>query len=124
MEEPPVLDADGDAPPAKKKGSKGYPKGIIDHKSGNFQARLSYKDEKGKIVQRPIPGLFGTIPEAVAAQTEKQLLLDSGGVDAVWTNNASTERNKRGEVCHLCLFLVTQCELLCALTHCTCARVR
>ena len=26
----------------KKKGSKGYPKGIIDHKKGKFQARLSY----------------------------------------------------------------------------------
>ena len=41
----------------KKKGSKGYPKGIIDHKKGKFQARLSYMvDNHTKT--RPIPGTY------------------------------------------------------------------
>lgn len=71
--------ADTDAPPAKtKKGMKGYPKGIIDHKkSGKLQVRLSYQDENRKTVQRPIPNsLFGTMPEAVVAQAAAQQLLD------------------------------------------------
>ena len=34
--------------PAKKKGSKGLPKGIIEHRSNKLQARLSYKGEDGK----------------------------------------------------------------------------
>lgn len=96
-EEEPVV-ADTDAPPAKtKKGIKGYPKGTIDHKkSGKLQVRLSYQDENRKTVQRPIPNsLFGTMPEAVAAQAAAQQLLDSGGVDAVWSKPPSAERNKR-----------------------------
>ena len=44
--------------PAKKKGSKGLPKGIIEHRSNKLQARLSYKVEDGKTKQKFIPGLF------------------------------------------------------------------
>ena len=42
----------------KKKGSKGLPKGITEHQSKKLQARLSYKGEDGKTIQRFIPGLF------------------------------------------------------------------
>ena len=38
--------------PKKKKGSKGLPKGIIEHRTkGKLQARLSYKED-GKVVSK------------------------------------------------------------------------
>ena len=86
--------------PAKKKGSKGLPKGIIEHRSNKLQARLScMKGEDGKIKQKFIPGLFDNIPAAVAAQAAAYQVLSSAGPLAVWPNDGGKpERNKRGEV--------------------------
>ena len=86
--------------PAKKKGSKGLPKGIIEHRSSKLQARLSYKGEGGKTKQKFIPGLFDDIPAAVAAQAAAYQVLSSAGPLAVWPNDGGTKpaRNKRGEV--------------------------
>ena len=86
--------------PAKKKGSKGLPKGIIEHRSSKLQARLSYKGEGGKTKQKFIPGLFDDIPAAVAAQAAAYQVLSSAGPLAVWPNDSGTKpaRNKRGEV--------------------------
>ena len=87
-----------DEGPAKKKGSKGLPKGIIEHRSSKLQARLSYKGEDGKTKQKSIPGLFDDIPAAVAAQAAYQVLSSAGPL-AVWPNDGGKpERNKRGEV--------------------------
>ena len=97
--------ADIEPPAKRKKGSKGYPKGIIDHvksgtkeKSGKFQARLTIPQESGPAKQKPIPGLFNSIEEAVAVQAAAQLLFDSGGIAAVWSTDASAPRKKRGTV--------------------------
>ena len=88
-----------DEGPAKKKGSKGLPKGIIEHRSSKLQARLSYKGEDGKTKQKFIPGLFDDIPAAVAAQAAAYQVLSSAGPLAVWPNDGGKpERNKRGEV--------------------------
>ena len=89
-----------DEGPAKKKGSKGLPKGIIEHRSSKLQARLSYKGEDGKTKQKSIPGLFDDIPAAVAAQAAAYQVLSSAGPLAVWPNDGGTKpaRNKRGEV--------------------------
>ena len=85
--------------PAKKKGSKGLPKGIIEHRSNKLQARLSYKGEDGKTKQKFIPGLFDDIPAAVAAQAAAYQVLSSAGPLAVWPNDGGKPaRNKRGEV--------------------------
>ena len=86
--------------PAKKKGSKGLPKGIIEHRSSKLQTRLSYKGEGGKTKQKFIPGLFDDIPAAVAAQAAAYQVLSSAGPLAVWPNDGGTKpaRNKRGEV--------------------------
>ena len=86
--------------PAKKKGSKGLPKGIIEHRSSKLQAHLSYKGEGGKTKQKIIPGLFDDIPAAVAAQAAAYQVLSSAGPLAVWSNDGGTKpaRNKRGEV--------------------------
>ena len=65
--------------PAKKKGSKGLPKGIIEHRSSKLQARLSYKGEGGKTKHKFIPGLFDDIPAAVAAQAAAYQVLSSAG---------------------------------------------
>ena len=83
--------------PAKKKGSKGYPPGILEHRSGKLQARLPGVKVEGKSYQRPIPGLYKELEDAVAAQTAALQLFESGGVEAVWPV-ASTERNERGKV--------------------------
>ena len=99
VETPAALPAE---PPTKKKGSKGYPPGIFDHRSGQFQARLPGVKVAGKAYQRPIPGLFKKIEEAVVAQAAALLLFESGGVEAVWLPKdsapAGPERNKRGQV--------------------------
>ena len=89
-----------DEGPAKKKGSKGLPKGIIEHRSSKLQARLSYKGEDGKTKQKFIPGLFDDIPAAVAAQAAAYQVLSSAGPLAVWPNDGGSKpaRNKRGEV--------------------------
>ena len=86
--------------PAKKKSSKGLPKGIIEHRSSKLQARLSYKGEDDRIKQKFIPGLFDDVPAAVAAQAAAYQVLNSAGPLAVWPNDVGTKsaRNKRGEV--------------------------
>ena len=82
----------------KKKGSKGLPKGITEHRSKKLQARLSYKGEDGKTIQRFIPGLFEDIDAAVAAQAAAYKVLDNDGPLAVWPPVTKPERKKRGEV--------------------------
>ena len=82
----------------KKKGSKGLPKGITEHQSKKLQARLSYKGEDGKTIQRFIPGLFEDIDAAVAAQAAAYKVLDNDGPLAVWPPVTKPERKKRGEV--------------------------
>ena len=95
----PVADDAGE-PPTKKKGSKGRPPGIIEHRSGRYQDRLLGAKVDGKAYQRPIPGLYKEIEDALAAQAASMLLFESGGVEAVWPPKETTpaERNKRGEV--------------------------
>ena len=90
----------GDATPItkKKKGSKGLPKGITEHQSKKLQARLSYKGEDGKTIQRFIPGLFEDIDAAVAAQAVAYEVLNNDGPLAVWPPVTKPERKKRGEV--------------------------
>ena len=82
-----------------KKGSKGLPKGIIEHRSNKVQARLPTRRD-GKTKQKFIPGLFDDIPAAVAAQAAAYQVLSSAGPLAVWPNDGGTKpaRNKRGEV--------------------------
>ena len=94
------VDDDAGEPPARKKGSKGLPPGIIQHRSGQYQARLLGVKVDGKACQRPIPGLFKDIPGVMAAQAASMLLFQSGGVEAVWPTKeiAPAERNKCGEV--------------------------
>ena len=82
----------------KKKGSKGLPKGITEHQSKKLQARLSYKGEDGKTIQRFIPGLFEDIDAAVAAQAVAYEVLNNDGPLAVWPPVTKPERKKRGEV--------------------------
>tara|TARA_B110000046_G_scaffold174491_1_gene198287 strand:- start:564 stop:983 length:420 start_codon:yes stop_codon:yes gene_type:complete len=95
---PPVTE-EMEAPAKRRKGDKGMPKGIIEHRTGKYQARLSWKDgTTNKTVQRFIPGLFMAIEDAVIAQAAAQELFDSGGVEAVWPPKFSETRNKRGEV--------------------------
>ena len=95
----PVADVAGELP-AKKKGSKGLPSGFIEHRSGKYQVRLLRAKVDGKAYQRPIPGLYEEIEEALEAQAAAQQLFESGGVEAVWPPKeiAPAERNKRGEV--------------------------
>ena len=99
METPAALPAEPPEPPSKKKGSKGHPPGIIDHRSGKLQAHLPGVKVDGKAYQRPIPGLFKKIDEAVAAQAAALLLFGSGGVEAIWlpkdSGPAGPEHNKR-----------------------------
>ena len=52
--------AGGKEDEGQHKGSKGYPKGITDHRTGKLQAHISFKDQDGKTVQRFIPGLYDT----------------------------------------------------------------
>ena len=96
----PVADIVGELP-AKKKGSKGSPPGILEHRSGKYQVRLPGATVDGKACQRPIPGLFKETVDALAAQARAAMLLfESGGIQAVWLlkETAPAERNKRGEV--------------------------
>ena len=52
----------GEEPPAKKKkGEKGYPPGILDHRTGKLQARLPGFKVDGKACQKPIPGLHDNV---------------------------------------------------------------
>ena len=109
----------------KKKGSKGLPPGILEHRSGKLQARLLGVKVDGKAYQRPIPGLFKSEEEAVAAQAASMLLFESGGIEAVWPpkETAPDERNKRGQVratsaCSCTLpVLAPDTLLLCARVH-------
>ena len=108
----------------KKKGSKGLPPGILEHRSGKLQARLRGVKVDGKAYQRPIPGLFKDDVEAVAAQAASMLLFESGGVEAVWPpkETAPDERNKRGQVWRPAACSCTLPERACSLlTHCLCA---
>ena len=95
---PPVDDVPLEPPAKKKKGDKGLPKGIAEHRSGKYQARLTYKDDNDKTTQRFIPGLFATVEEAVKARAEADEKLKAGGPVAVWLTAAPGERNKRGQV--------------------------
>ena len=111
MEPVPVADVAGELP-AKKKGSTGLPCGFIKHRSGKYQVRLLRAKVDGKAYQRPIPGLYEEIEEALEAQAAAQQLFESGGVDSVWPPKgiAPIERNKRGQVrrpaaCSHALFL-------------------
>ena len=98
-ESSPPVTVEMEAPAKRRKGDKGLPKGIIEHRTGKYQARLSWKDgTTNKTVQRFIPGLFMEIEDAVVAQAAAQQLFDSGGVEAVWPPKFLETRNKRGEV--------------------------
>ena len=96
----------GEEPPAKKKkGEKGYPPGILDHRTGKLQARLPGFKVDGKACQKPIPGLHDNVEVAVAEQAKAQQKLEHGGPEAVWPNWAApqSQRNGRGQVrCALC----------------------
>ena len=104
----------------KKKGSKGLPPGIFEHRSGKLQARLCGVKVDGKAYQRPIPGLYKDREDALEAQAASMLLFKSGGVEAVWPPKevAPAERNKRGQVRH-----PAKCSCIprVLLTHCSCA---
>ena len=71
---------------------------FTEHRSKKLQARLSYKGEDGKTIQRFIPGLFEDIDAAVAAQAAAYKVLDNDGPLAVWPPVTKPERKKRGEV--------------------------
>ena len=60
------------------------PPGIIQHRSGQYQARLLGAKVDGKACQRPIPGLYKEIEDVLEAQAASMLLFESGGVEAVW----------------------------------------
>ena len=82
--------------------TKGNPPGIIDHRTGKKQARLPGVKVDGRAYQRPIPGLFKDVEEALAAQAVARQKFEAGGVAAVWPPK-NEERNERGKV---------RCELL------------
>ena len=86
----------------KQTGSKGLPKGVTNHLSGKFQARV-YVDRYGRGIKKQefIPGLFDTAEGAQAAQADALLKLANEGPLAVWPHDADhkAERNKRGQVC-------------------------
>ena len=84
--------------PVLKVSAKGNPPGIIDHRSGKKQVRLPGIKVEGTAYQRPIPGLFKGIDEALAAQAVARQKFDAGGVDAVWPPK-NDDRNQRGTVC-------------------------
>ena len=70
--------------PKKKKGSKGLPKGIIEHRTkGKLQARLSYKED-GMIVRKNIPGLFDDVLTAVGVALRKLKPIRSWPAQARW----------------------------------------
>ena len=98
----PVAAADAEEPvepPAKKKrGAKGLPKGVIEHNTKKFQARLTYEFGGQKINQRPIPGLFATVDQAVAVQAEALAKIEADGPLAVWQTAVPPPRNSRGQV--------------------------
>ena len=74
------MEPTGEAPPPKKKkGEKGNPPGVIDHRSGKKQARLLGFKVNGKACQKPIPGLYHDVDAAVAAQANAQQRLEQGG---------------------------------------------
>ena len=105
--------------PVLKVSAKGNPPGIIDHRSGKKQARLPGIKVEGTAYhyQRPIPGLFKDVEEALAAQAVARQKFDAGGVDAVWPPK-NDDRNQRGTVCcalhaRLRLLLLT-CSCVCA----------
>ena len=79
----------------KKKGSKGLPPGILEHRSGKLQARLLGVKVDGKAYQRPIPELFEGDVKAVAAQAAAMLLFESGGVEAVWPPKESAPADRK-----------------------------
>ena len=100
MEPLPVDAAAAAAPadsPALKVSAKGNPPGILDHRTGKKQARLNGVKVDGKPYQRPIPGLFKDVEEALAAQAVARQKFDAGGVAAVWPPK-SDDRNQRGMV--------------------------
>ena len=96
-----MADPAGGAAAAKKpRVKKGYPRGIIDHPTGVYQARIQKINDAAKRVNenRPIPGLFKTIEDAVTAQAAAQLKFDNG--EEVWPAPKFNEpRNARGQVC-------------------------
>ena len=116
----------------KKKGSKGLPPGILEHRSGKLQARLLGIKVDGKAYQRPIPGLFKDDVEAMAAQAASKLLFESGGIEAVWPpkESAPDERNKRGQVRRPAACSCSTLPVLCVLAPpnsllvCTCRAQR
>ena len=77
---------------------KGLPKGILTHRTGKYQARIHQIGEKGKPrqIDKPIPGLYVTADEAVAAQQAAQANFDAGV--SIWPAEAKP-RNTRGQVC-------------------------
>eukprot|EP00966_Prymnesium_polylepis_P283749 6555104-Prymnesium_polylepis.1 len=94
-----MADPAGGAAAAKKpRVKKGYPRGIIDHPTGVYQARIQKINDAAKRVNenRPIPGLFKTIEDAVTAQAAAQLKFDNG--EEVWPAPKFNEpRNARGQ---------------------------
>ena len=91
---------EGDTPPAKKqKGSKGYPKGVIEtgRNTIKYQARVSYKPDGGKTVQRS--GSAGTFdkPEEAALQIAAYEAKLAEGIDP-WNGAQIRSRHERGQV--------------------------
>ena len=89
---------EGDTPPAKKqKGSKSYPKGVIEtgRNTIKYQARVSYKPG-GKTVQRSA-GSFDT-PEEAALQIAAYEAKLAEGIDP-WDGAQIRFQHKRGQGC-------------------------
>jgi len=81
----------------KQKGSKGYPKGVIETGRNiiKYQARVSYKPDGGKTVQRSA-GNFDT-PEEAALQIATYEAKLAEGIDP-WDGAQIRFQHKRGQV--------------------------
>ena len=82
----------------KQKGSKGYPKGVIEtgRNTIKYQARVSYKPDDSKTVQRSA-GTFNT-PEEAALQMAAYEAKLAEGIDP-WNGAHIRSQHKRGQVC-------------------------
>ena len=82
----------------KERKTTGLPPGLLYYKDGvRLQVRIK-QSKDGKMVQinRPIPGTYADLDEALAAQAAAQCKWNSGEV--VWASEPAADRNKRGQV--------------------------
>ena len=86
--------------PKAKRIKRDLPTGIIYNPAKNkYEVRIKGRNDKNKLVQidRPIPGLFDTLDDAVEKQAAAQQKWDAG--EAVWSAPPAGNRNVRGQVC-------------------------